>query len=92
MGKIFKFLLKKYKRNKAKTMLLGKCAGKKIISINGATLTIDNGAEERKAINQQKIQKMKLHKSLLLSIITLKKPQKHLMPMQPKNKLMLMLV
>ncbi len=58
MGKIFKFLLKKYKRNKAKTMLLGKCAGKKIISINGATLTIDNGAEERKAINQQKIQKI----------------------------------
>ena len=56
MGRILNFLIKKHKKNKAKSMLAGKYAGKKIVTVNGATLTIDNGAENKKTINEEKIQ------------------------------------
>ena len=56
MEKILKFLFKKSKKKINKLFLSGTCAGKKIVTVNGATLTIDNGAENKKIVNEKKIQ------------------------------------
>ena len=56
MGTILKFLLNKNKKKIDRLFLSGICAGKKIVTVNGATLTIDNGAESKKLINEEKIQ------------------------------------
>lgn len=56
MRKFLRFLFKKQKNTIKKSILLGKCAGKKIATVNGATLTIDNGAEKKKTMNEEKIE------------------------------------
>ena len=56
MRKLLKFLLRKNKTNKKKMILSGKCAGKKIVAANGATLTIDNNSTNKRIVNEEKIQ------------------------------------
>ncbi len=56
MEKFFKFLFKKNKLIIKKTILSGKCAGRKFVAVNGATLTIDNKMTDKKTLNEEKIQ------------------------------------
>jgi len=55
--KLFKKVVQKKQRNATNQKLLsGNCAGKKICSVSGATLTINNSYHDKKCANEEKIE------------------------------------